>query len=285
MKWFYKLERKCAKYAIPNLTRYLIGIYAVGVLYMMFTSFTNDASAGTLLYYLTLLPELVMQGQVWRLVTWVLLPPYGFNLFFIFALLLYYWIGTSLEQLWGDFRYNLYIFFGLFMNTLTSMLIYWITGYSLAPAMSYLYLTLFLAFALTNPNERIYVYFIIPVKMKWLAWLNIIFLAYEFIVANYLTGVAAWSIRASILASVSNFLIFYFVTGSYKKLSPQEAHRRAKYKRKVHTATQKKITKHHCAVCGRSEETDPHLDFRFCSKCNGNYEYCNDHLFSHSHVK
>ena len=80
-----------------------------------------------------------------------------------------------------------------------------------------------------------------------------------------------------------NFLIFFFSTRNYRSVSPKEVHRKRTYHRQVQQP--KGVTRHKCAICGRTELDDPNLEFRFCSKCNGNYEYCQDHLFTHEHVK
>ena len=112
MKFFNKLERKFGKYAIPNLTRYIIITYGIG--YLLW--FIQQASSVNILGWLTLDPGLILQGQVWRIVSWVLMPPGAFDIFTLVMLLFYYNIGTVLERVWGDFRYNAYIFFGLIMT-------------------------------------------------------------------------------------------------------------------------------------------------------------------------
>ena len=82
---------------------------------------------------------------------------------------------------------------------------------------------------------------------------------------------------------------FFFSNRNMHRYNPKEVHRRREFKKamaqsRVNPATGG-ITKHKCAICGRTEKDDPNLEFRFCSKCNGNYEYCQDHLFTHQHVK
>lgn len=101
-----------------------------------------------------------------------------------------------------------------------------------------------------------------------------------------------WGGRVAVIASVLNFLVFFFGTRNYKRVDPRDIHRRHEYKRKVNAARQNagyhnaggQISRHKCAICGRTELTNPELEFRFCSKCNGNYEYCQDHLFTHKHI-
>jgi hypothetical protein len=117
--------------------------------------------------------------------------------------------------------------------------------------------------------------FLIPVKIKWLAYLDIAFFVYEIFVGNIGT-------KISIILALLNFVIFFFAFMRVR-VSPSQMRRRAAYTRAVKHAP--KISKHRCAVCGRTDETNPELEFRFCSKCNGNYEYCQDHLFTHTHVQ
>ena len=119
-------------------------------------------------------------------------------------------------------------------------------------------------------------YFIIPIKMKWMAGIYAALIIYEMIISS-------WGGRVAIIASVLNFLIFFFTTRNYRSVSPKEVHRKRTYHRQVQQP--KGVTRHKCAICGRTELDDPNLEFRFCSKCNGNYEYCQDHLFTHEHVK
>ena len=137
-------------------------------------------------------------------------------------------------------------------------------------------MTIFLAFAVCYPDMRIMLWFIIPIKMKWMAGFYAALIIYSMIISS-------WGGRVAIIASILNFLIFFFSTRNYRSVSPKEVHRKRTYHRQVQQP--KGVTRHKCAICGRTELDDPNLEFRFCSKCNGNYEYCQDHLFTHEHVK
>lgn len=300
MHWMNKLERKFGRYAIKNLIIYILGAYAVGYVF----------------YYMDLLkiipgiyrmlemdPEAICHGQVWRLVTWVCTVPQqagslvsGF--FLIFMFLMYYWIGRTLEQVWGTFRYNLFIFMGLILMTVGPMLIYLVSGLimgfdhalSLSASTYYLNLTSFLAFATIFPDQQVYFMFILPVKMKWLAILDAALLLWQ-VVQNLMVAIAMPIYRVScistivmIVLSVANFLIYFFATRNYKQISPKEIKRKRQFKKKVRQATPQG-SRHYCAICGRTEQTNPELQFRFCSKCKGNLEYCNEHLFTHEHRK
>ena len=123
--------------------------------------------------------------------------------------------------------------------------------------------------------------FIIPIKVKWLGIFYAAALGIEAVVSiidrNYCEFFA-------IVLQFVNLGLFYLSTGKLSHLRPKEVKRRTDFQRNARIVP-KGITRHKCAVCGRTEVTDPNLEFRFCSKCNGNYEYCQEHLFTHQHVK
>ena len=137
---------------------------------------------------------------------------------------------------------------------------------------------IFLAFALSYPDMQVLFMMIIPIKIKWLAWLDAAYILYDLVRGN-------WAIRTVIIASLLNFIIFFLATRNFSSISPKEVHRRQQFQKAVHPKMAPGITKHKCAVCGRTEKDGDDLEFRFCSKCNGNYEYCQDHLFTHQHIK
>ena len=286
-------ERKFGKYAIKNLSIVLIICYAIGYLITMF-----DRS-GTLISYLVLNPYAILHGQVWRLVTWVLIPPETGNIFLTLIMLYFYGsIGTTLERTWGTYRYNVYLFQGMLFTILGSFLVmgyhYLFDAESIAMmgpqgvdmyfmyiglfyfSTFYVNMSIFLAFAATFPEVQVLLMFIIPIKVKWLGIIYGIMLAFEFI----RTGVDG---KFAIAASLLNFLVFFFTSRSMMHMSPKQIHRRQEFKRDVRRNTG--ITKHKCAICGRTETDNPELQFRFCSKCDGNYEYCEDHLYTHTHIK
>ena len=281
MNWLDKLERKLGRFAIPNLTVYLLAGYVIGfgVMYLM----------PDLLGWLTLEPALIVRGQVWRLVSWVLIPPTRYPISLLFLVLLYYSLGTALERTWGTFRYNVYIFSGLIFTVLGVFILYavYFFGFhvelplSLAGMVStnYITMSIFLAFAAIYPEMEVYLYFILPIKMKWMALVYAAMALYYFIRGGIVT-------RVAIGASLLNFVIFFLSSRNMRRFSPKERVRKAKFKRQsaphMHYSNG---AKHRCAVCGRTELDDPCLEFRFCSKCNGNYEYCQYHLFTHEHVK
>ena len=277
MNFLNKMERKFGRFAIPNLTFWLIGAWVLG--------FIIQYTMPQVQQLLTLEPYMILRGQVWRLVSWLLIPPAVNILFLIFFLSCYYFIGTSLEQAIGTFRYNVYMIGGLLFSVLGSFLLYGVyfiftkipvTGIGYYFSTGYVTMSLFLAFAAIFPNVEFRLYFIIPIKAKWLGIVDAVWLGFSFLVSN-------WAGKVAILASLLNFLIFFFSTRNYHRISPKEIHRKQVYRQQMRSA--QGVTKHKCAICGRTEEDGAELEFRFCSKCEGNYEYCQDHLFTHQHIR
>ena len=288
MNFINKLERKFGKYGIPNLTTYIVVCFAVG--------YVLDLVQPAILQYLSLEPGLILRGQIWRLFTWVLLPQGSRNILFaVIAMLFYYSIGNALERAWGTFRYTLFIFSGLLFTVLGAFLLYFITKdfifteagiWTVGSCFStyYISLSIFLAFAMSYPNMQVLLYFVIPIKVKWMAYLDIAILLYD--VFTYLR-IGLWQMVVPIAASLLNVAIFFFLTRDFGYIKPKEIKRRQEFRRAVSAgrAGTRGVTKHKCAVCGRTEDDGDDLEFRFCSKCNGNYEYCQDHLFTHEHIK
>ena len=285
MKFIDKLERKFGRFGIPNLTIYMIVCYVIGYALMI----VNPG----ILNWLSLEPAYILRGQVWRLVTWVLYPPStsGVLWFAIAVLFFYYPIGTSLERTIGTFKYTLYILSGVIFTILGAFILYFLLGGNVLVgnvfSTYYISLSTFLAYAMCYPDMQVLLMFIIPVKMKWKAIFYVVIVVYEMI--QYIMA-GAWYLVIPIVASLLNFIIFYFGTKDFSRYNPKEVHRRNEFRRAMEPQGRMKsgsgsVTKHKCAICGRTELDDPNLEFRFCSRCNGNYEYCQDHLFTHTHVK
>lgn len=284
MNFLNKMERKIGKYAIPNLMIYLIAAYCIGfVIYTVNPNF---------MLMLTLSPYHILHGQVWRLITWILMPTDTRVFSLLIMALLYYQLGSALERSWGTFRFNVYIFGGMLFTVIGAFILYGIyaaagTGSletislisSLTFTTNYINLTIFLAFAVMYPEMQILLFFIIPVKMKWMAVVYAVLIAINLILTS-------WGGRIAIIMSILNFLIFFLSTRNYRRVSPKEIHRKQVFMAQMREPRRgSMVTKHKCAVCGRTELDDPNLEFRFCSKCDGNYEYCQDHLFTHQHIK
>lgn len=165
MNWFAKFEKKFSKYAIKNLMFYIIVLYAIGFVMNTFFNGLYDA-------YFSLDFAMIFKGQVWRLITFILQPPSNSIIFVVFVLYFYYLIGSVLERIWGSFRFNVYFFTGVILNILASLIIYLIWGLSFKLSTNYINLALFMAFAMEQPDMEVLLFFIIPIKIKWMAILD-----------------------------------------------------------------------------------------------------------------
>lgn len=291
-----KLEKKIGRFAIKNLTNYLIIGYVIGYILYFGATYTNF----NILTYLTLEPYYIIHNfQIWRVISWVLMPPRQ-NIIFAVIMIIFYWqLGTTLEKTLGTFKYNCYIFGGMLFTVLGAFLLYGIIGFSTGtPVVGlgvffstyYINMSIFLAFAVCYPDMQIMLYFIIPIRMKWLAIVYAVLVLIEFFQNS-------WPGKTAIIASLLNFVIFFLVTRNWKRISPSEMKRKNDWKKMTgdprngfsgnaapgRTAAGR-FAVHKCEICGRTETTNPELAFRFCSKCKGNHEYCSDHIFTHKHI-
>ena len=290
MNFLNKLERKLGRYAIQNISLYLILCYGCGYLLELINP--------EFIHYLTLNPYMILHGQIWRLFTWILVPPDSFSIFTLIMLYFYYSIGTSLERTWGTFYYNVYLFMGMLFTVIGSFVVmalshvmfgavidlYGSTSFYRMVAMHfstyYVNMSIFLAFAATFPNVQVLLMFILPIKVKWLGIVYAALLVFELIQGSMIQ-------RVVLIASLANFVVFFLITrqGLGMRMSPKQVKRRHDFQKEMKKVQPMKMAKHKCAICGRNSEDFPNLEFRFCSKCNGNYEYCQEHLFTHEHVK
>ena len=271
-----KLERKLGSFAIPHLMRYII----IGNIAAYIISLINYEYFS----YLVLDPDLVMKGQVWRLITFIFIPEGagGTNILMVaISLYFYYFIGTALESHWGAFRFNVYYLIGILGTIATSFIF---KGYGTP---SYINESLFLAFATLFPELQVLLFFIIPIKVKWLGILSGGLLILQFILSNSLSD------RAFIIVALLNYILFF---GPQLISKIKAGRRRQKFAQAVNSSrspykspTKGKVINdvpfHKCHVCGKTELDDPNMQFRYCSKCNGNFEYCMDHINTHEHVK
>lgn len=289
MKLLNRLERTLGRYAIRGLMRYIVILFIAGLA-------IGSIAPEIYLKYFILDFAQVAKGQVWRLITFII--PFGsLNniLFFVIMVYFYYMIGNNLENTWGAFRLNLYFFSGVFFNIIAAWITYMITDISITDTsfntLDTVCGTLFFAFAAMYPNMQFLFYFIIPIKAKYLAWFQgAIYIIHVF---SYIKS-GAYPMVIPLLVSLANFFIFFLMTRNYRRISPSEIKRKADFRRQMNAGRtqgnvaqfrgKNVISRHKCAVCGRTEMDNENLEFRFCSKCDGNYEYCMDHLFTHEHV-
>lgn len=262
MSWFQKVERRLAPFAIPNLTVYLV----IGQAFVYLTTMLGLLDGSRLILY----PALVMRGEWWRVLTFVVDPPNAHWVFIAFALYFLYFAGNALEQTWGVVRYNLFLLVGFLMTVGAAFATPYIPASNVFIGGS-----IFLAFAHMYPNFTMYVFLVLPIQIKWLA-----VLAWIGYVWQFATGSTAQ--RLAIAAALMNFFLFL---GRDMWLSLKHGQRRIQTESRRRAAERAgPQARHRCFVCGKTDLTHPEMDFRYCSKCSGDQCYCPDHIRNHEHV-
>ena len=255
MRFFQRFERKFGRYAIRGLPRVIALLYGLG----MVIQFINP-----MIYFLFLGLDggAVAHGQVWRVITFMMYPPVTRGrdpISWIFLNLLiiptYYFLSSTLENIWGAFRFNVYFFLGIIGHVAGAVLAYLIWGVSIPMTPVYLNFSLFIAVALMFPEVQFFIFGVLPVKAKYLALAETVIYLYEFIRGPVIT-------KLEIGLSLMNVVLFFLMTRNVKRFSPKEIKRKR----------------------GCTEEDGEQMEFRYCSKCAGSYEYCQDHLYTHQHV-
>lgn len=272
-----KIDMFCYKhpnFGVPNLMLFIV----IGnVIVWLFSAMDRT---GTLASFLAFNPALILKGQIWRLITFVFIPNnYGFLalIFFYF----YYWIGGTLERQWGTPRFNIFVLTGVVLTIIYGMAVYLITGVSYSVDAYYIYMSMFFSFATLFPDMQVLLFFIIPIKIKWLAYIDAIY---------FLLAVVTTKFPINLLPIVAmlNYVIFFgdSLISAVTRGKVRYSKKTVDFKREV-----KKINKEQesmpytrkCAVCGRTDAEHPELEFRFCSRCAGYHCFCQDHINSHIH--
>lgn len=273
------IDRFCAlhpRLGIPNLMRYIVAANAVIYILSLF-----DRS-GLLLRTLAMDPGAVLRGQIWRLVTYVLIPTSG-SFWLIISLFFYYWLGETLERLWGSAKFTVYYVSGALLTSLATLLVYFIDGISMPVyGASYVNTALFMAYALTYPDAMVRIYFILPIKMKWLAILEAVLYALS-VVRYAMAGL--WGMALLPIVAMLNLFIFFSPDFSRRADQFQARHRSeaVQFRKAVKEQKRQRGYNHKCEVCGRTDTDFPDLQFRYCSKCTGYHCFCEEHIFNHVH--
>lgn len=267
-----KIEEFCYKhpgFGIPNLMRYIV--IANGVFWLM------GAVNPVLMNYLLFNPALILRGQIWRLISFVFIPPSTGVLAFI-AFYFYYWIGSTLENQWGTGQFTIYFFTGVILTIVYGFAIYFITGRSVSLSSTYIFLSMFFSFAALFPDMQVLFMFIIPVKMKYLALVDAAFFVLSVVTTPFPENLLP-------VVAVLNFLIF--CGGELKNmLLRRQSKSTINFKResaRIRYEQRGKLYTHKCAVCGRTDTEYPNLEFRYCSRCVGYHCFCEDHINNHIH--
>ena len=235
--------------------------------------------------------QLILQGQVWRLFSYVLTYNAGNVLFMLISLICYYSLGRAMENLWGTFRFNLFYFSGVILMDIYCMIF---GGFA---DVYYLNLSLFLAYATLYPNAQFLFMFVIPVKAWIFALLDLVLVLYGLItypfpenlfsvlsIANYFLFFGKDVLNVIPISWRVNFRRLFRKKNKSKPAAakPIPFPKAGSYEASV--AKPKAPYTHRCTVCGRTDVSDPNLEFRYCSRCSGYHCYCEDHINNHEHV-
>ena len=273
---------------IPNLMLYIT--IGTAIVYMMSMIDESD----TLYYALCFDRGLILQGQVWRLFTYVFTYDTGNILLMFISLLCYFSLGRAMENIWGTFRFNLFYFTGVVLMDIFCMIF---GGFR--ADVYYLNMSLFLGYATLYPDAGFLLLYIIPVKAWIFALLDLVLTLVE-VVELTIAGLFPYNLFP--LIAIANYFLFFGkdVLNVIPLTWRLNARRVFKKKPKQKTGTvpfptagsyKATIAKveapytHKCTVCGKTDVTNPELEFRYCSRCNGYHCYCEDHISNHTHIQ
>lgn len=273
------IDRFCAlhpRLGIPGLIRYIIGANLVLYFLQMFAGY------GTL-SFLTLEPSAVLRGEIWRIFTYFLFPSDD-GIFLLISCMFYYWIGSSLERIWGSTKFTVYYFSGVLLTALGAIVVYLIDGIPMSIAgASYINSAMFFAFAIYNGEAMVRIFFILPIKMKWLAWFEAALYAFV-VITSLLAGMLGSALMPVI--ALANLFVFFSPALSRRIAYERTKHRpeAIQFRQAVREQQKQRGYHHKCTVCGKTDADHPNLQFRYCSKCSGYHCYCEEHIFNHTHI-
>ena len=304
LKQYHRFLQKNRNKGIPNLMLYLCLANAALYLYILFT---NDVRP---VEFMSFHAASIMRGEVWRLFTWVFTrgadyvgKPLGI-VYIFFYVTFNRWIGSVLEHVWGTLRANIFFFTGFLLSTLAGMIVWWTAYTPVFLNCYYIELSMILAVATIIPDERILLFGVFPIQLRWFAYLDIgIYLLEIFrnvaLVGGPFIGTFLLIATTQPIVSLLNYALHmgremanllpnrgnfksYKRKKEFKKAAEQPSPDWAKNYR---SNTGERPYRHKCTVCGRTDTDNPGLEFRYCSRCKGYFCYCIDHINNHSHVE
>ena len=273
------IDRFCQKhrnFGVPRLMLFIVLISAAVFII-----------GGGLMDFLVFHPALVMRGEIWRLITWIFIPLTGNIFFAAIALYFYYFIGSTLEREWGAGKFTIYYIFGILLNIIYGFIMWYGLGTTVYMVPNYLNLSMFFAFATLFPEHTVRLFFVIPIKVKWLALFNAAYFLYAIV-----SGLIAGQIFSALLPVVAllNYILICgedllsYIRPIKLRASPQVINFK-KAAKQVKRDLADKPYRHKCAVCGKTDTEYPGLEFRYCSRCNGYHCFCIEHINNHIHFE
>jgi hypothetical protein len=266
MRWQSRFLNAFSRVAIPNITMYWIAFQALCLILI----WARQDFAGQLVFD----ADKVLAGEWWRAISFLFMPGELSPIWAAFALYFLWLMGTGLEGNWGTARYNLYLLIGALMTIATAFVPTLLGLHGGTGTNFFLLTSIFLAFATLYPDFTVYVFFIFPVRIKWLALFTWIMLGISLVIAS-------WTGKAMLIASLANYFLFFG-----KEIAQRARHGRKQMARQVKRMgalgpDTSGMAMHTCIVCSRTEKSHPQLEFRYCSDC-GNKCYCLEHLRGHA---
>lgn len=271
------IDRFCTKHSrfgIPNLAMYVaIGQAAVGLVDLVMGLLLKRHIITALMFY----SPYILRGEVWRLFTFIFVPTSTNPFYLLLSCYVIFWTGQMLEREWGTAKFNLFYLCGVLWSIAGGMFLGSISIY-------YIHLSFFLVIATMYSEMQVLFMLVVPVKMKWLALLDV-----ALILLNALEQ--GWVV---ILLAIPSFINYFIFTWSFWSMKLGFVRRRAdpqviNFKRAKRQAEKKARETggymHKCAVCGLTDQDDPNMEFRYCSKCDGYYCYCANHINNHIHIR
>lgn len=277
-KLMNRIERFCyqhPRFGIPNLMMIIVfGNAAMWLLMQMDTT-------AQLYQLLRFSGQAVLHGQIWRIITFVFIPGESNLLWLAISLYFYYWIGSSLEREWGNGKFTIYYVSGMLLTAIYGVLLSLILRQDVVVSTTYLNLSLFFAFATLFPDVQVLLFFIIPIKVKWLAYLD---------AALFVLAVVTLPFPIDLLpvVAVLNYLVFCgdWLFDYFRPNRIRQRQKTVNFKREARRINREQSSKpynHKCAVCGKTDAEHPELEFRYCSRCAGYHCFCQEHINNHIH--
>ncbi len=265
MSLISSLEKRFGSWAIPNLAIYLVIMQVIGAVLLM----GNYVSVNDMVLHGS---SVIDRGQWWRLVTFMMMPKTLSPIWLIFVFYIFYLMGSALEQQWGTFQFNLFILCGYlltvamaFINPGTVISNYYFLG------------CVFLAFATLFPNFEFHLFFILPVKVKWLGWLTLALYVGTLFQSTH--GPGGTIIVGNKLGVIAAFITYALFFGKDLINNLHAARRRKAFQSRSNALAD--APRHECAVCGTTDKSDPSMHFRYCSTCRKCF--CEHHIEDHTH--
>ena len=270
---------------IPNLML----LISIGTLIVYFFSIIDPSNV--IYRFICFDRYKILHGQVWRLLTYIFVPQNS-GIWLFLLLFAYYGIGRMVEAVWGTLKFNLFYLCGVVIMDVAALLL------RTTASTYYLNMSLFLALATMYPDNKVLLMYIIPLKMKYLAWFYLALTILDVVRGDFFS-----------LFALLNYFIFFgrdclnVLPGgdrvgarriSFSRKNKPNPNWAKQYQKKARSGRSghsgPKIVdapdyRHKCTVCGRTDVSNPELEFRYCSKCNGYYCYCQDHINNHAHIQ